>query len=82
MNKLSALAQEIEKIAYELDVFGVQKEAAQPRLYEYEYEGMKFYMEEKKPQGVRLPAGKALFTKKFYPVSGALAKDLKEDSDE
>lgn len=81
MSKLVKLAKEIEKIAYELEVFGVKKEAASPKLFEYEYEGMKFYTDKKMPQGIRLPAGKAKFTKNFYTVSGALAKDLKEDEE-
>lgn len=53
---------------------------ASAKLYEYEYNGMKFYTEEKMPQGIRIPAGKATFTKKFYPVSGSLAKDLQMDT--
>jgi hypothetical protein len=81
MSKLVKLAKEIEKIAYELEVFGVQKEAASPKLFEYEYEGMKFYTDKKMPQGIRLPAGKAKFTKNYYTVSGSLAKDLKEGED-
>lgn len=80
MNKLMKIAKEIETVAYELDVFGVQKEAAAPRLYEYEYEGMTFYTDKRLPQGIRLPAGKAKFTKNYFTVSGSLAKELKEDS--
>lgn len=81
MNKLMKLAKEIETVAYELDVFGVQKEAASPKLYEYEYEGMKFYTDKRMPQGIRLPAGKAQYTKNYFTVSGAIAKELKEDED-
>lgn len=77
--KLVKLAKEIETIAYELDVFGIEKEAATPRLFEYEYEGIKFYTDKRMPQGIRLPAGKAKFTKNYYTVGGSLAKDLKEE---
>jgi hypothetical protein len=81
MNKLMKLAQEIESVAYELDVFGVHKEAAAPRLFEYEYEGMKFYTDKRLPQGIRLPAGKAKYTKNYFTVAGSLAKELKEDEE-
>lgn len=82
MNKnLIKLAKEIEAVAYELDVFGV-KSAATPRLYEYEHEGITFYTDKRLPQGIRLPAGKAKFTKNYYTVGGSLAKDLKEENDE
>lgn len=77
--KLVKLAKEIETVAYELDVFGIRKEAQSPRLYEYEYEGIKFYTDKRLPQGIRLPAGKAKFTKNYYMVGGSLAKDLKEE---
>lgn len=79
--KLIKLAKEIESVAYEMDVFGIQKEAQTPRLYEYEYEGMKFYTDKRLPQGIRLPAGKAKFTKNFYTVGGSLAKDLNEQEE-
>lgn len=80
--KLVKLAKEIETVAYELDVFGIQKEAQTPRLYEYEFEGMTFYTDKRMPQGIRLPAGKAKFTKNYYAVGGSLAKDLKEEEQE
>lgn len=83
MSKFEKLASEIREIAYELEVFGVEKEAktaAAPRLYEYEIDGFKFYLDEKNTNGIRLPVGKAKYTKNYYTTGGQLAKALNEES--
>lgn len=82
MNKLLKIAKDIETVAYELDVFGIAKSAGGVRLFEYEHDGITFYTDKKMPQGIRLPAGKAKFTKNFYTVGGSLAKDLKDEDQE
>lgn len=62
------------------EAFGL-KAAATPKLYEYEYDGMKFYTDKRMPQGIRLPAGKAKFTKSYFTVSGALGKEIAENKE-
>ena len=80
MSKFEKLASEIRELAYELEIFGVDsdKVAAVSKLYEYEIEGFKFYTDEKVPSGIRLPVGKAKYTKNFYNTTGELAKVLEE----
>lgn len=62
------------------EAFGL-KAAASPKLFEYEYNGMTFYTDKRLPQGIRLPAGKAKFTKNFFTVSGALGKEIAENKE-
>jgi hypothetical protein len=83
MNKFEKLASEIRELAYELEVFGVEtdKVAATSKLYEYEIDGFKFYTDEKMPSGIRLPVGKAKYTKNYFSTSGQLAKALDEERD-
>jgi hypothetical protein len=78
MSKFEKLASEIRKLAYELEVFGVEKTATANKLYEYEIDGFKFYSSEKMPSGIRLPVGKAKYTKNFYNTTGELAKVLED----
>jgi len=78
MYKFEKLASEIRELAYELEVFGVEKTAAANKLYEYEIEGFKFYSSEKMPSGIRLPVGKAKYTKNFFTTTGELSKVLDE----
>jgi len=74
--KIKKLAEDVKKIAYELEVFGVK--TAAKKMFEYELSGFRFYTDEKVPAGIRLPVGKARWTRNYYPVSGQLAKGLEE----
>jgi hypothetical protein len=69
------LANNIREIATKLD-----KYSSASKLYEYEIDGFKFYSSEKMPSGIRLPVGKAEFTKNFFNTTGELSKSLEEDS--
>jgi hypothetical protein len=69
------LAKKINDIADKLD-----KYSSASKLYEYEIEGFKFYSSEKMPSGIRLPVGKAEFTKNFFNTTGELSKSLEESN--
>lgn len=81
MSHFKRLSSKLREIAYEMEVFGIQKEAVAPRLYEYEIDGVKFYMDKKVVRGVRLPIGLAKWTRHFYPVNGALSKALSDEEE-
>lgn len=69
------------KIANEIAALERQLKQAGPfnRLYKYEIDGMIFFTPERNPQGMRLPTGRAKWTKEYFPVSGPLVKEIKQE---
>jgi len=80
--KVAELSQQIKEIAYELETFGVHKEATPTRLYKYIVDDFVFYSDKRIPNGFRVPTGRAKWTKEYFPVSGTLAKEIRGDEDE
>ena len=79
MNKIAEIAERIREVAYEIETFGIAKQATPSRLYKYELDGFVFYTAERNPQGFRLPTGRAKWTKEYFPVSGQLSKEIKDE---
>jgi hypothetical protein len=74
------ITSKIKNIELKKSKINQEKIAASARLYEYELNGLIFYIDEKITSGVRVSSGKAKYTNNFYTVSGELSKVLNEPS--
>jgi len=74
---MSKVAKEIQELSAQLE-----KVAGPNRLYKYEIDGFVFFSPERKPQGFRLPTGRAKWTKEYYSIGGQLAKEVKSEEED